>query len=236
MDIFRFGSCGPLVADSNWYYGARHTAANVRDDGDQLRLVADAVPSGGYTSAQVRTPPFVYGRVTVMARMPAGHGMWPALWLLNAPSTGALGEPEIDLLELPQTTTADRSTAHLGYHWTDPSGAAWQITATIPTPDLTAGFHRYVLDWQPDHVAWAIDDVEVWRVTGSAATTVGTPVKWVNGGYQRATPDAIPIHCTPLALLVTNGVGKAGAWAPAPDTTTPFPNAIAVDSITVEQS
>ncbi len=90
---------------------------------------------------------FTYGYVAVRARMPKGSGLWSALYLL--PQT-QLWPPEIDIAEVYGVDTNHFSvTLHptLGV----------QFPRTISTPDLSAGWHTYAIDWEPSSITWYID-------------------------------------------------------------------------------
>ncbi len=129
-----------------------------------------------YTSARVISKgkgDFLYGRFEVRAKLPAGRGTWPAIWMLPTdwkyggwPDSG-----EIDIME------------HVGFdpgriHVTMHTGAYnhsinTQKSATHVVADATAQFHRYRVDWTPATIRGYIDDVQVYEFvnegTGPAA-------------------------------------------------------------------
>ena len=79
---------------------------NVRVEGGALVIEARKEPyqGFGYTSASVNTSgrfEFQYGRVEVRAKLPAGTGMWPAIWTLgvNRKTVGWPACGEIDIME-----------------------------------------------------------------------------------------------------------------------------------------
>lgn len=101
---------------------------------------------------------FEYGLVEVSAKLPAGAGLWPAIWLL--PSD--LGwPPEIDIMEmLGNAPDVIYASTHSGAN-NDSS------TLQAYVGDTTQSFHTYGLDWEPDHITWYFD--------GNAIRTVATP-------------------------------------------------------------
>lgn len=123
-----------------------------------------------YTSGMVSTGPteyqgrplfaFTYGYVEVRAKIPAGKGLWPALWLLPAS-----GEPlpEIDIIEFIGDAT---DTAEMHAHRSS-RGEAVTVGESYVGPDYANGYHVYAVEWTPDHVAWIIDGVERFRVEGA---------------------------------------------------------------------
>jgi beta-glucanase (GH16 family) len=88
-----------------------------------------------------------YGLFQVTARMPAGMGLWPAIWLLTADISWP---PEIDIMEGLQHRTRE---IHVGV--IDGAGAGkggWHYVG-----DTVRAFHTYALDWEPDHITWYFD-------------------------------------------------------------------------------
>ena len=154
-----FGNSG----EYEWY-----TPAQDQVYGGALHLVPERVPTPGlasdgqpeeyqYRSGMVTTYPsygFTYGYVQVVARIPYGAGLWPALWMLP---TSMQWPPEIDIIE----------------HYGD-SPVSWQHLhspayptqmASEVTPNLAAGWHTFGLYWSPQAVIWFIDGRRVFDDT-----------------------------------------------------------------------
>jgi hypothetical protein len=118
-----------------------------------------------------------YGYFEVEARLPKGKGVWPAFWLFNQ-----IGErrPEIDILEAypgglePWSTTgADGipvATMYAPVVWTDAGQRAG--FANVYTPDLSAGFHRYGLKWEPNKATFYFDGQEVYSLDVSVSDSL----------------------------------------------------------------
>jgi beta-glucanase (GH16 family) len=101
---------------------------------------------------------FEYGLVEVSAKLPAGDGLWPAIWLLPS----SLGwPPEIDIMEMLG------SNPNLIYASTHSGSSNISSTLQAYVGDTTQAFHTYGLDWEPDHITWYFD--------GNAIRTVATP-------------------------------------------------------------
>jgi beta-glucanase (GH16 family) len=101
---------------------------------------------------------FEYGLIEVSAKLPAGAGLWPAIWLLPS----SLGwPPEIDIMEM---LGSDPTTIYASTH----SGSD-NDSSTLPVyvGDTTQAFHTYGLDWEPNSITWYFD--------GNAIRTVATP-------------------------------------------------------------
>jgi len=122
-----------------------------------LALVAQRTPTEGsdvngnpksYTcrSGMVTTYPsvhFKYGFVQVVARLPFGKGLWPAIWLI--PSDGSW-PPEIDIVEHWDTQTTARATLHTGKQNVQQRG-------TVNFPGADTGWHTYTLYWTQSRIS-----------------------------------------------------------------------------------
>lgn len=156
---------------------------------------------------------FLYGRVEMRAKMPAGQGLWSAFWLLNAYYNQDQPEdPEIDIIE----ALGDRTTtAHQAYHYkTDVDGDGfYNETESIENrsfiDDFSADFHTYSADWSKGSLVYYVDGVEVKRIEGDLVSDEQMYV---------------------IANLAVGG------WFPGPaDETTPFPAKFEIDYIRVYQ-
>ena len=103
-----------------------------------------------------------YGYFEIEAKLPRGKGTWPAFWLFN--HIGAR-RPEIDIMEayaggLPPwgRIGADGVARPMMYAitvWRDAGLEAGM--QKIATGDLSAGFHKYALLWEPDKLTFHFD-------------------------------------------------------------------------------
>ena len=93
------------------------------------------------------------------AKLPAGQGMWPAIWLYGGTDPG-----ELDILE----SVGGGNTAYQTVHATDGSQNAAQTTNT----SFTTSYHAYGLLWTPTSVSYYIDGVK----TGSWNVAISKPM------------------------------------------------------------
>jgi len=116
-----------------------------------------------YTSARLVTKnkgDWIGGRFEIRARLPAGRGTWPAIWML--PTVWDLGDGrwpdngEIDIMEHVghDTGTVHASTHSLKNNWRIKT----QRTGTIAVPDAASAFRTYVLEWEADEIRVYVDD------------------------------------------------------------------------------
>lgn len=137
-----------IIADS-----VAHTVSNPLG----LPYNSGAITSSSETSG-VPTPGLYarqYGYFAVSAKLPAGRGLWPAIWL--EPQAGGAGE--IDIMEaLGHDLTHYYTTLHYG-------GSTAADEAVVPISDYSLNFHEYAVNWQADFVTFYLDGVQVFRRT-----------------------------------------------------------------------
>jgi beta-glucanase (GH16 family) len=103
---------------------------------------------------------FTYGLVEMRARIPAGRGLWPALWLRNkAPGW----PPELDIMEV---LGHEPATLYLTTH-SKAGGVKSVVQRKISADDLSADYHVYGAKWGREKVTWYLD--------GEAIAEVPTP-------------------------------------------------------------
>jgi beta-glucanase (GH16 family) len=114
-----------------------------------------------YSSARIRTQKrgeWTYGRFEVRAKMPAGQGIWPAVWMLptESPYGGWAASGEIDILESRGSAVHETTGAiHFGGAW--PGNTYLSHGYTFPGKNAAEAFHLYALEWGPDKIEWFVD-------------------------------------------------------------------------------
>jgi beta-glucanase (GH16 family) len=144
-----------------------------------LRLTADREPTRGsdgkdyeYRSGMVTTGPansddnvgkvsWTYGTVEARVRVPAGRGLWPALWMLPLDREST---PEIDIMEV---IGQDPGRMMMHFHPRDRDDDSPSKDYRLTGETLADGWHTVRLDWQPERLTWFLDGKEVWHLTGS---------------------------------------------------------------------
>lgn len=202
---------------TGWDPGVQNYVASgaYLDGTGHLVLQATKTSSGGWTSGRVQTANNLslgYGTITARILVPSGQGLWPAFWLMGADSatTGWPQAGEIDVMELPSTTTTMYSTLHGPIAGTTATQQA-QVISNLP--DLSTGYHDYWVTHLPDQITFGVDNMTLGTLTPADLAPGET---WV---YNR-----------PQYVLLNLAVG--GSWAGAPDSTTPSTAQMIVDSVT----
>lgn len=114
-----------------------------------------------YSSARIRTQKrgeWTYGRFEIRAKMPAGQGIWPAVWLLptESPYGGWAAGGEIDIIESRGSAVHETTGAlHFGGPW--PRNTHLAHSYTFPDRDAAEAFHTYTLEWNADAISWFVD-------------------------------------------------------------------------------
>lgn len=204
-----------VKSGSGWDPGIEtYSSKNVALDG-KGHLVIQAIKSNNsYTSGWVETTNKMslgYGTITARIKVPKGQGLWPAFWLKGADeeTNPWPGSGEIDVLELPSTTTTIYSTLHGPISGTTATQQA-QVIGNVP--DLSTGYHNFWVTHLPDKIIFGVDNVTLGTLTPESLAPGST---WV---YNR-----------PMQVMLNLAVG--GPWAGAPSNSTKFPAKMYIDSL-----
>jgi beta-glucanase (GH16 family) len=147
--------------EAQWYTKA--DSSNVRVDAGVLTITAlrREMKGKAYTSARLITKgkgDWLYGRFEIRAKLPAGRGTWPAIWMLPTdweyggwPKSG-----EIDIMENvgydPDTIVGSAHTQTYNH------AVGTQKNARIYCPDSYRDFQTYSLEWDADEYRLYLND------------------------------------------------------------------------------
>ncbi len=200
---------------------------NVRVENGKLILEAhaDKAEIAGtvrpYSSGRIRTKrrgDWKYGRFEIRAKLPAGQGIWPAIWMM--PTDDRYGSwarsGEIAIMEFKgQNPNEIWGTLHFGDSWPDNKHTG-DILKT-PDVDYTKDFHVYAIEWEPTEIRWYVDG-KLWQ----------SQSKW-------STPSApFPAPFDQRFHIVLN-VAVAGKFVGPVGEQTTFPAMMKVDYVRVYQ-
>ncbi len=131
-------------------------------------------PAADYTSASITTQnmaSWVYGRIEVRAKLPAGKGVWPAIWTLgaNIPQVGWPRCGEIDIMELVgKQPGVIHGTIHYFINGKHDAGGS-----QVPVDKTDAAFHVYAAEWTPDRIDIFVDDKKYFSLDVNKADNDG---------------------------------------------------------------
>lgn len=135
-----------------------YTKENVSIKDGNLVITATK-DSTKYYSGRITTKDkveFTYGTVEVKAKLPLGHGLWPAIWMLGS-DIEEVGWPacgEIDIMEYVGKTPHE---IHTTLH--TPSSFGQSINTNVETlENIEEGFHVYKTNWSKDVIQFYIDN------------------------------------------------------------------------------
>jgi len=152
------------------YYTARPENAIVQGGVLKIKLIKESYNGSNYTSARLISKnkfAFKYGKVDIMAKLPAGGGTWPALWMLGSdidvntwPACG-----EIDIMEHKGN---ELNKIYGTLHYPGRFGGNGN-GGTTTIANATTQFHKYSLDWSATAIKIYVDDVLFHTVANSNA-------------------------------------------------------------------
>jgi len=171
-----------------------------------------------YTSARLKTQGLFsqrYGRIEARIKLPKGHGIWPAFWMLGDNITTA-GWPTCGEIDIMENIGLEPATNHASLHgstfaWNTPAGsltATWSLASSALSDD----FHTYTIEWVPDLIQFSVDG-HVYQIRSKADMPAGGT--W-------------PFNA-PFFLILNVAVG---GWGGTPDDSI-FPQQMLVDWVRI---
>src|SRR5208283_2472013 len=230
------------LGGGGWGNGEAETYTNSSNNAFQdgngnlvIRAIRDS--NGNYTSARLQTGSpgasthtadlsWQYGLVEARIKLPFGHGVWPAFWMLGE-DYSSVGWPtcgEVDIMENFGTFNNDLSINNGTAHGPTATGGTTDYNAggqfTLPMGETVSGdYHVYAIQWSENSVAFYVDGAL----------------------YYTATPSLVPAgqwkFNAPFFLLLNLAIGGPTTFLGTPDPTAPFPNQdMLVDYVRVYQA
>lgn len=199
-----------------------------------------------YTSARLRTKnikEWTFGRFEIRAKLPAGQGTWPAIWMLptNSPYGVWAASGEIDIMEAVNLKTVTNGSApearvhgtlHYGRIW--PGNVSAGAEYTLPNNANPADdFHTYAVEWEEGEIRWYVDGVHF-----ATQTQAGWYGQFIQDGVLKDAPVGAPFDSNSKFHLLLN-LAVGGNWAGNVNNTgidaSVFPQKLLVDFVRVYQ-
>jgi beta-glucanase (GH16 family) len=204
------------------YYTNTTSNASIANGVLAITAKKEVMSGMNYTSSRMvsKTPSdLLYGRIEVKAKLPAGTGTWPAIWML--PSDYAYGSwpksGEIDIMEM---VGYDPNNVHFSIH-DQTNFAGNSKTSTLNIPTASTDYHLYRADWTPDGIKGYYDNILVFTFlndkSGNSATwpfdkpfhimlnlAIGGDWGGIKGVDDTIFPTAMQVEYVRYYKLITN--------------------------------
>lgn len=122
-------------------------------------LIIEAVKKGKeWTSARLVTKDkfeFTYGRLVFRAKLPAGRGTWPALWMLGG-NNDEVGWPACGEIDVMEHIGRRPGIVQCAMH-TPASHGNTQYVGYITVNDFDSEFHLYEANWTKQKIEFSVD-------------------------------------------------------------------------------
>lgn len=205
--------------EAEWYTVGNEKNAYVCNGILRITALKEDFNGKHYTSARLITKhkgDWLYGRIEVCAKLPAGVGTWPAIWMLPTENTygGWPQSGEIDIMEhvgfKPDSVFA---TVHTGAY-NHIKGT--QKGKTIYLDSATKGFNVYALEWDEAEIKAYVNGVLYFKFSNNGSGSAYWP-------YNR-----------PFYLILNSAIGGGLGGKKGIDDSA-FPNFMDVDYVRVYQ-
>lgn len=136
----------------------------------KIKVVKENYRGSPYTSARLLSKDkysFQYGRAEIRAKLPAGGGTWPAIWMLgsNISSTPWPACGEIDIME---HLGNDLNKIYATLHYPGRFGGSADGNSRVIS-NATTEFHKYTLEWSAISIKMFVDDLLIHSVTNTSS-------------------------------------------------------------------
>jgi beta-glucanase (GH16 family) len=158
------------------YYTDRPENVIVQNGLLKINLIKESYNGSPYTSARIVTKnkySIQYGRVDIRAKLPAGGGTWPALWMLgnDISTSGWPACGEIDIMEHVGNNLNKiyGSLHHPGHSGANPDGG------TVTIANATTEFHVYSVEWNATTIKFYVDNIAYYTFNNSSSVPFNKP-------------------------------------------------------------
>src|SRR5258708_5312502 len=144
------------------FYTARQQNAYLDGDGPLfIHAASESYMGLAYTSARLKTQGLfeqAYGRFEMVARVPAGQGLWSSFWMLGN-DRDVVGWPDSGDINVMSVFGSDTTINRGGAHGPGYNEDVRAFSSLPGSPNLSDAFHLYAVEWEPDVLRYYIDDV-----------------------------------------------------------------------------
>lgn len=150
---------GDGCPNCGWGNNERQLYTNQNHRLENGNLIITAKKEGNsYTSTRITTKnkkEFKYGRLEARAKLPTGHGLWPAFWMLGSNMTEK-GWPKCGEIDILEYIGRNPHTVYTTLHTQDSHGNSINSKKTA-IASIEEGFHIYAIEWTKDKIDFFVD-------------------------------------------------------------------------------
>lgn len=118
----------------------------------------------------------LYGRIDVRAKLPAGRGTWPAIWMMPTSPVSYGDWPNSGEIDIMEHVGYDMNVVHSAVHT---ESFNWQLgsqkTSSIDVSNVATEFHVYRLDWTAEGLFTYVDNVPLFQFANAHAGSATWP-------------------------------------------------------------
>jgi beta-glucanase (GH16 family) len=140
------------------YYTSRPENVTVSGGMLKITLKKESYNGSAYTSARLLSKDkfsFKYGKMEVRAKLPAGGGTWPAIWMLGN-DVATVPWPACGEIDVMEHVGNSLNKIHATLHHPGHSGGNGDGSFTM-IPDATTAFHNYIVEWSATSIKFYVD-------------------------------------------------------------------------------
>ncbi len=204
-----------------------YTNSNTEVSDGTLKIIAklEDYALKNYTSSRITTEycaEWKYGIFEISAKLPAGRGTWPAIWMMPVYSRygGWPNSGELDIMEhVGYDMNHIHSTIHNDYY--NGQQGTQKGDGTTNFDDVSEAFHVYKMEWLPDKILFWTDDELVYTYDPNKFSTCPAKEIW-------------PFN-SPFFLIMNVAIGGTWGGAQGVDDSI-FPVQMEIDYVRVYQA
>ena len=191
---------------------------NIYVEDGVLHLVPIKKTVGGkttYTSGRVNTQgkhDYKYGMFEATLKVPTGKGYLPAFWMMPTDENLYGQWPKCGEIDCMEVMGQDTSKLYGTLHYGEPHAEQQNTYVTGKgEKDFAEEFHKFTVEWEPDHITWYVDGVKYHEVTDWFTAAEGSDELTFPAPFDQD-----------FYVILNLAVG--GSWVGYPDDKTPFEN------------
>ena len=163
---------GDGCPNCGWGNNERQLYTNTNHELEKGNLIITAKKEKEkYSSTRITTQgkkEFQYGYFEARAKLPLGHGVWPAFWMLGS-NIKTVGWPKCGEIDILEYVGREPNMIFTSLHTQDSHGNTIN-TKKMKIDTIEDGFHIYAIDWNKDRIDFFVDHQLVYTFNPSEKT------------------------------------------------------------------